>query len=109
MTKAGEVGSQAVYPRASNVLRMPPEGNEEASGSPWTSCRPEKLSMTMPSESRVRKESCFSAVVPRRGWNQWQKCVAPRLTAQSFMTLATSSAKSAGRGSRFTMQLSSRW
>src|SRR5262245_46209731 len=28
---AGEVGSQAVYPRASNVARMPPEGKELAS------------------------------------------------------------------------------
>ena len=33
MTNAGEDGSQAVYPRASKVLRIPPFGNEEASGS----------------------------------------------------------------------------
>jgi hypothetical protein len=31
--KAGEVGSQAVYPRASNVFLIPPLGKEEASGS----------------------------------------------------------------------------
>jgi hypothetical protein len=37
-------------------------------------------------------ESCFSAVDPVSGWNQWQKCVAPFETAQSFMAWATSSA-----------------
>ena len=31
--KAGEEGSQAVYPRASKVARKPPLGKEEASGS----------------------------------------------------------------------------
>jgi len=31
--KAGDVGSQAVYPRASNVFLIPPFGKEEASGS----------------------------------------------------------------------------
>ena len=30
-TKAGEVASHALYPRASNVLRIPPLGNDEAS------------------------------------------------------------------------------
>ena len=30
---AGEVGSQAVYPRASNVFLIPPFGKDEASGS----------------------------------------------------------------------------
>src|SRR5215216_7864015 len=30
----GLVGSHAVYPRASNVERMPPDGKLEASGSP---------------------------------------------------------------------------
>ena len=30
MIKAGEVGSQAVYPRASKVFLIPPLGNEEA-------------------------------------------------------------------------------
>src|SRR4029450_5020514 len=40
--KAGDVGSQAVYPRASNVTRMPPVGNDDASGSPWMSSLPEK-------------------------------------------------------------------
>ena len=32
-TNAGEETSQAVYPRASKVLRIPPLGKEEASGS----------------------------------------------------------------------------
>ena len=31
--KAGELGSQAVYPLASNVARKPPLGNDDASGS----------------------------------------------------------------------------
>ncbi len=35
------------------------------------------------------KLSCFSAVTPVRGWNQWVKWVAPRATAQSFMAAAT--------------------
>jgi len=30
---AGDEGSHAEYPRASNVLRIPPLGKEEASGS----------------------------------------------------------------------------
>ena len=30
---AGEEGSQAVYPRASKVFRIPPFGKEDASGS----------------------------------------------------------------------------
>ncbi len=30
--KAGDVGSQAVYPRASKVFRIPPLGKLEASG-----------------------------------------------------------------------------
>ena len=34
---------------------------------------------------RGDKESCFSAVVPVRGWNQCVKCVAPFETAQVFM------------------------
>ena len=35
------------------------------------------------------KLSCFSAVMPFKGWNQWVKWVAPFSTAQSFMALAT--------------------
>ena len=45
-TNAGEETSQAVYPRASKVLRMPPLGKEEASGSCWISSFPEKRSIT---------------------------------------------------------------
>ena len=37
----------------------------------------------------VMKLSCFSAVIPVRGWNQCVKCVAPFSTAQSFMASAT--------------------
>ena len=35
------------------------------------------------------KLSCFSAVTPVRGWNQWVKWVAPCSTAQSRMAAAT--------------------
>src|SRR5687768_7233705 len=33
-SQGGLVGSHAVYPRASKVLRMPPDGKLDASGSP---------------------------------------------------------------------------
>ena len=36
-----------------------------------------------------RKPSCFSAVIPVSGWNQWVKCVAPFATAQAHMASAT--------------------
>ena len=71
LIKAKEVGSQAVYPRASKVARRPPEGKEEASGSPRTSSLPEKSISTRLGPSGVRKPSCFSAVTPVMGWNQW--------------------------------------
>ena len=70
-TKAGDVQSQAVYPRASKVALRPPEGKEEASGSPLISSFPEKLIRTFPlGRGAVMKESCFSAVTPVNGWNQ---------------------------------------
>ena len=46
---AGLVGSHAVYPRASKVARIPPVGNEEASGSPWISSLPENSAIAVPS------------------------------------------------------------
>ena len=65
---AGEVQSQAVYPLASKVARSPPEGKEEASGSPLISSFPEKLIKVFPEGSGdVMNESCFSAVSPLRG------------------------------------------
>ncbi len=54
--------------------------------------------MTAPSGVGEMNESCFSAVTPVIGWNQWQKCVAPRSVAQSFMALARISANEASRG-----------
>ena len=69
--KAGDVMSQAVYPRASKVERMPPEGKEEASGSLCKRSLPENVITVFPSSSEGRRnESCFSAVVPFNGWNQ---------------------------------------
>ena len=92
--KAGLVGSQAVYPRASKVARMPPVGKLEASGSPFTSSLPVNWASAVPSPTGAKNESCFSAVEPVRGWNQWVKWVAPRSSAQSFMAAATESARS---------------
>ena len=48
--------------------------------------------MTRPSGAGLMKLSCFSAVIPVMGWNQWVKWVAPCSTAQSFMAEATASA-----------------
>ena len=68
LKKAGEVQSQTVYPLASNVARRPPDGKEDASGSPLTSSLPENSMITLPSESGAEiNESCFSAVTPVRG------------------------------------------
>ena len=72
LRKAGEVQSQAVYPLASKVARRPPEGKEEASAYPLISSLPENSMITFPSGPGAEiKESCFSAVTPVSGWNQW--------------------------------------
>ena len=55
--------------------------------------------MTLPPPTGERKLSCFSAVIPVMGWNQWEKWVAPFSMAQSFMALATTVA--AALSSRF--------
>ena len=49
--KAGLVISHAVYPLASNVALSPPEGNDEASGSPFMSSLPENSIIILPSSS----------------------------------------------------------
>ena len=41
--------------------------------------------MTRPSAAGAIKLSCFSAVMPVIGWNQWVKWVQPFSSAQSFM------------------------
>ena len=51
---------------------MPPEGKLDASGSPWMSWLPLNFSIALPSPATERKASCFSAVMPVSGWNQWQ-------------------------------------
>src|SRR5215216_6000853 len=66
----GLVGSHAVYPRASNVDRMPPDGKLDASGSPLISSLPLNSATARPSDVGDRNESCFSAVMPVIGWNQ---------------------------------------
>src|SRR5436190_20291537 len=65
------VGSHAVYPRASKVDRIPPDGKLEASGSPLISSFPVNSATALPSGVGFRNESCFSAVMPVSGWNQW--------------------------------------
>jgi len=70
LMKTGLVQSQAVYPRASKVARSPPEGKDEASGSPWYSSLPLNSMTTPPPAVGEMKESCFSAVRPVMGWNQ---------------------------------------
>src|SRR5262245_51452377 len=47
-SQGGEVGSHAVYPRASKVERMPPDGKLEASGSPLISSFPENSATARP-------------------------------------------------------------
>ena len=53
------------------MARSPPEGKLEASDSPLMSIFPEKAVITPPSPVGEIKDSCFSAVKPLRGWNQW--------------------------------------
>ena len=72
------------------MVRIPPDGKLDASGSLWMSWAPLKRSIGWPSSSKVRKASCFSAVRPVWGWNQWQKWVAPLASAHSFTAWATS-------------------
>src|SRR5476651_1037776 len=93
-TNTGLAGFQAVYPRASQVARRPPDGKLEASGSLWMSCAPVNFSIGFVLSSKLRKASCFSAVRPVCGWNQWVKCVTPRLSAHSLMACATAGATS---------------
>ena len=46
--------------------------------------------MIRPPPTGLMKLSCFSAVTPVMGWNQWVKWVAPRSTAHCFMASAIS-------------------
>lgn len=67
ITKAGDDGSHAVYPLASNVFRIPPFGKEEASGSCCTYKSPSNLSIALPGPTGLKNASCFSAVEPVNG------------------------------------------
>src|SRR4029078_7018390 len=60
-SQGGLVGSHAVYPRASKVDRMPPEGKLDASGSPRTSSLPLNSATALPSPVGERNESWVSA------------------------------------------------
>ena len=86
-----------MYPRASKVALRPPEGKEDASGSPLISSFPLNSIITLPSGEGVINESCFSAVIPVKGWNQCVKCVAPFSTAQFFIASATAFAQLTSR------------
>ena len=59
--------------------------------------------MITPSPVGVMKLSCFSAVTPVMGWNQWVKWVQPSSTAQSFIALATTFATVMSSGSPFSI------
>ena len=92
------------------MARRPPEGKEEASGSPLISSLPENSIMTPPSGAGEMKLSCFSAVMPVSGWNQCVKCVTPFSIAQSFIAPATASATSlSSRSSSSMVFLSERY
>ena len=92
--------------------RSPPEGKDDASDSPRTSSLPENSMMMPPgappgpSPTGDMKLSCFSAVMPVMGWNQWVKWVAPCSMAQSFMALATTLAIETSRRLPSRMQRS---
>ena len=64
LIKAYDVGSHAVYPRASKVALKPPFGKEEASGSPLINSFPENSKITFPLPLTLMNPSCFSAVTP---------------------------------------------
>ena len=55
---------------AEYVARDPPEGKDDASGSPTMSDFPVSCMMTLSPEGSM-KLSCFSAVRLVSGWNQW--------------------------------------
>ena len=57
------------------------------------------MNTTPPCPSGDTSESCFSAVRPVSGWNQWVKWVAPFSIAQSFIVAATTSATLESSGS----------
>jgi hypothetical protein len=78
---------------------MPPVGKLEASGSPRISSLPENSAIAVPSPAGPKKESCFSAVEPVRGWNQCVKWLAPRSSAHSRIAEATVSASAGSSGS----------
>src|SRR5512141_2405331 len=56
-SQGGLVGSHAVYPRASKVERIPPDGNDDASGSPLISSLPLNSATARPSGVGERNES----------------------------------------------------
>ena len=65
--------------------------------------------MILPPPTGWMKLSCFSAVTPVSGWNQWVKCVAPCSKAQTFMPSAMSFATSSGSGVPVLRQFFHAW
>ena len=59
---------------------------------------PEKRARVCPTPVGSKKASCFSAVLPVRGWNQWVKWVAPRSIAHCLRAWATSLAMAGSNG-----------
>ncbi len=102
-TKAGEETSHAVYPRASNVLRIPPLGKEEASGSCWMSSLPEKRSMTSPFFSEFDEAVMFLGCTVRQRLEPVRVVGNVQGFAQLFMPFAIRSAISLLMGVPFSM------
>ena len=59
--------SNEVMEEVAKVLRMPPEGKLDASGSPLISSLPLNSVTAVPLSLSVKNESCFSAVMPVSG------------------------------------------
>ena len=60
--------------------------------------------MILPRPSGAMKASCFSAVTPVMGWNQWVKWVQPFSVAHCFMASAISLAMERSRDVPSVMQ-----
>jgi hypothetical protein len=77
MMNTGELGFHAGVAAGLPGGAQAAEGKLDASGSLWMSCEAVNVSIGCRSSSNERKASCFSAVRPVWGWNQWVKCVTP--------------------------------
>ena len=77
---------------------MPPEGNDEASGSPVTSSLPQNSSDGPAVAGRLQEAVVLLGGQAGHGLEQCVKWVAPFSMAQSFMAVATASAMAGSSG-----------